>query len=419
MVKLTRRNFFNYASHTIVAAALWKTFQSTRAFGAQGRRKILICTSPNGHHNFQDTANALQNGLSDKTKAQTLVLEGLNFAVTQGGLDWHFGETCLLSFSDSKQRAPSFFTALGLNNNDIKYLGVDVGDRHYAHDSGSNPINAIQDPQLAMRTFFGRSFQSVNSHDLALIQSGKKNVIDPCLDDVKRLRNLLGSDAAIFNNYLDQLQKHYNSLAEQSEGGNSGGENAETPASIEDTPFEAPTCNKSPALKGGGSVEAKHEDMLEVAYQLMACDMAQVIVLSFLNTNTDPQHNLIHSNGFSDGGASFKGFTNSVHNRMAKFANRLTEGDYNILDRSAMVYISEGGAHADSPNGSFNTGHPTHNIPCAVYGSLGGAITKNGIFKANGQTNKNLWRQLADAMTPDGEADLDSIGGGGITPIGI
>ncbi|SMF00574.1 DUF1552 domain-containing protein [Pseudobacteriovorax antillogorgiicola] len=438
MTKLSRRHFFNYASHTLVAAALWRTFQSTRAFGAEGRKKILICTNPNGHHNSQDTAAALQMGLGSKAKAQTAILQGLDFEVTRAHGDWHAGEMSLLSFSkDQKSRVPSFFTSLGLSNNDIKYLGIDVGNRHYAIDSAGNPINAIEDPSLAMRSFFGRSLQSVNSYDLALIESGRKNMLDPCLDDVKRLRSLLGQDKELFDNYLHHLQNHYAEIVKQEEakngnngsdgGGNDGGGNPSDPgnsnggggAGEPGSRFEAATCNKNAPLSGGSSVEAKHEDMLEVAYQLMACDMAQVVVVSFLNNNTDPQHNLIHGNGGQDGGASFKAFTSGVQSRVAKLANRLSEGDYNILDRSAVVYMSEGGAHADSPSGGFSTGHPTANIPCAVYGSLGGAISKSGIINVNGQTNRNLWRQLADGMSASGKADLSAIGGDGISPIGI
>lgn len=417
MVKLNRRHFFTYASHSMLAAALWRTFLSTTAFGAVGRKKILILTTPNGHHNAIDTSTALLGSLDAAAKAQALILNGLNNAVTQSGQDWHGGESALLSFATNKERGPSFFTSLGLPNTDVRYLAVDPADRHYAIDSGRQPIKPFEDPALAMQSIFGMSFRGASQMNMALIQDGKKHVLDACLEDIKKLRSLLGEDRHIFDDYLNQLQEQYKTLVvTPAPTGNGAGTGAGTPPGR----FEAPTCNKKAVITAGTTAETRHQAMLDVAYQLMACDAAQVIVMSFLNNNTDPQHNFIHAQGSNDGGAAFKRFTNDAQTRISKLVNRLAEGGANnLLENSAVVYISEGGAHAQTPTGPFNSGHPVSNIPCAVFGRLAGAITKTGTFDATGKTNRNLWRQLADGLALNGKADLTAIGGSGIDPIGI
>ncbi len=420
MVKLSRRHFFGYASHSMLAAALWRTFLTTTAFGAVGRKKILILTTPNGHHNPMDTSTALLSSLDPAARAQALILNGLNNAVTQSGQDWHGGESALLSFAMNKERGPSFFTSLGLPNTDVRYLAVDVADRHYAIDSGRQPIKPFEDPALAMQSIFGMSLRDSSRMNMALVQDGRKHVLDSCLEDIKKLRSMLGEDRHIFDDYLNQLQEQYKTLVvtPDSPGGTGTAPGAGTGAPA--GRFEAPGCNKKAVIAAGTTPETKHQAMLDVAYQLMACDAAQVIVMSYLNNNTDPQHNFIHAQGSNDGGAAFKRFTNDAQTRISKLVSRLAEGGANnLLDNSAVVYISEGGAHAASPTGPFNSGHPVANIPCAVFGRLGGAITKTGTFDATGKTNRNLWRQLADGLAANGKADLTAIGGSGIEPIGI
>lgn len=413
--KINRRSFFRYASNGIIAGALGRVFQETQAFGEEGRLKLLICTTPNGHFDFQSTKAALSSSLSADTLSRyALFLNNMDNASTvneggQGIGDWHGGESALLSFNTFKSSGPSFYTTIpGLKK---AYLGVDVFDRVYARDSSGGQVAVLNDPAAAMGSIFGGSALKLNSYDMALIQSGQKSILDPCLDDINKLKAELGSDGALFDDYVFALK------AMMSENTPSSGDDASS-ANIPDygPAFEAPTCDKTASVSPGSTVEERHQGMLDVAYQIMACDVAQVVVLSFLNNNSDPQHQYIHGNGSNDGGAAFKGFCDETQSRIGALAERLATGGYNLLDRSALVYISEGGAHF--LNGSFNNQHPQKNIPGAIFGSLGGVINKTGDLDLGGLTNRNLWRSLADGMAL-GQASLSEIGGADVTPLSL
>ncbi|SMF11439.1 DUF1552 domain-containing protein [Pseudobacteriovorax antillogorgiicola] len=411
--RITRRTLLKYASHTMILGALGRTFQETQAFGAEGKLKLLICTTPNGHFSSAATQAALSSALSPAIlSADALFIEGLNNATTvneggQGVGDWHGGESALLSFNTGKSAGASFFSSIpGLSKAN---LGIGVGDRGYARDSSGGQVQIIENPQTAMATAFGQSLRKVNSYDLALIQSGQKHLLDPCMEDIKTLRKQLGADGAMFDDYLYALQESYRKIASANQG--SGGGSGD-PGSR----FEAPGCNKNANIVAGNEVADQHQAMLDVAYQIMACDISQVTVLSFLNNNSDPQHNFIHSEGSNDGGMRFKQFCDEAQTRISGLVNKLGDGSYNILDRSAVVYMSEGGEHL--LGGSFSSGHPQLNIPCAIFGKLGGAITQKGTMNAGGSTNRNLWRALADVMA-GGNADLSDIGGDGVTPLSL
>ncbi len=412
--RINRRSFFRYASNGIIAGALGRVFQETQAFGIEGSLKLLICTTPNGHFSFDSTRTALSSSLSPSTLSQyALFLKGLDNAstVNEGGEgigDWHGGESALLSFNTFKSSGPSFYTTIaGLNK---AYLGVDVGDRVYARDSSGGQVAVLNDPSSALRSVFGGSALRLNSYDMALVQSGKKSILDSCLEDVSRIRRDLGGDGALFDDYVYALQD----MLKKTSSVESGEEGSAGDTGSAGEPYEAPTCNKNAVINSGNSVDERHQGMLDVAYQIMACDAAQVIVLSFLNNNSDPQHQFIHGDGSNDGGQRFKGFCDDAQRRIGTLAERMASGGYNLLDRSAIVYMSEGGEHFI--NGNFNNQHPQKNIPCALFGKLGGVIGKKGILQVDGMTNRNLWRSFADGMA-SGEASLDAIGGSGVTPL--
>ena len=413
--RVSRRNFLRFVSHGLVAGALSRTFLATKAFGAEGRLKLLLLTTPNGHFSSEATREAFTQVLSPSVAQQASFLEGLDFAATinesgQGVGDWHGGESALLSFNEQKFSGPSFYTSIP--NLQKTYLDIGVGDRVYARDSSGGQVNSLNDPALALQATFGGNALGLNSYQSAAIRSGKMHVLDPCLDDIRRLRRELGSDGAIFDDYLYALQQVYRKYQPRPTAGEVSPLNPVEGGS----PFEAPGCTKSVNLGSLESLEARHEAMLDIAYQLMVCDASQVVVLSFLNNNSDPQHQYIHGDGSNDGGAKFRDFVSSAQSRIAGLAEKLGSGPYNVLDRSALIYMSEGGAHFI--NGRFDNGHPQKNIPCAIFGQLGGAIAQKGIVNATGQTNRNLWRYLADVMA-GGQADLGQIGGDGVTPMGL
>ena len=413
--KINRRSFLRHCSNGIIAGALGRTLMETQAFGQEGTLKLLLCTTPNGQFSSEATRQAFSAAISPATlAANALFLEGMNNASTvnengDGVGDWHGGESALFSFNTSKASGPSFYTALsGLNK---AYLGVDVGDRVYARDSSGGQVTVQNDPGTALASVFGGSLLRLNSFDARLVQEGKKSILDPCLDDVKRLRRDLGRDGAMFDDYVYALNAMFKKFNPPEAGAGAGGGGVAAPGSQ----FEAPTCEKNAGINAGPSVAEKHQGMLDVAYQILACDAAQVTVLSFLNNNSDPQHQFIHSNGSNDGGQRFKQFCDEAQGRIGGLVDRLANGGYNLLDRSAVVYMSEGGAHFI--NNRFDNQHPQHNIPCAVFGKLGGVVTQTGAVNVQG-TNRNLWKAIADGMA-GGNANLSDIGGGDVTPLSL
>ncbi|MES2744998.1 MAG: DUF1552 domain-containing protein [Bdellovibrionota bacterium] len=420
--RVNRRSFARYVSHSMMAAALSRLFTETQAFGATGSLKTMICTSPNGHVNWESTRAAIKGAMDPALFSKyVLFLENINNAATYNEMtgntsgDWHVAEGALLSFRPTKDDGPSFFSPL--SNLKKIHLTVNSSSRTYIKDTSGGNVALLSDPATAMRTIFGQSYNALSNTDLKLIENGKKNILDPCLDDIKSLRTRLGSDGAHFDDYLYSLQEMYKRLNPPADEVKDMPMDPSMPMDPgNDMSNPKANCKMDVGIKPGNDSKSKHQAMLDVAFQILACDVAQVVSLAYLDNLTDPEHSLIHSAGSGDGGAAFNAFTTDVQSRIARMANSLAANNSGVLDRTAIVYISEGGAH--HYNGKFDNNHPVKNIPCLVIGKLGGAIKKTGSLDMKNTTNRHLWRNIADALA-GGKADLAQIGGADVSPLDI
>jgi hypothetical protein len=409
--KIDRRTFARYVTNSMIGAALSRVFSETHAFGATASRKLIICMHPNGHMDFNTSMGALQAGMGAGVAAKHgLFVSGLKNATNVG--DWHGGEGAFLSFgTNGKNQTASFFSTLPSES--IHFNAIKVGSA-YGRDSQGGALDVFSSPSDAVKAVFAKSYTSINNFDSQKIESGKMSVLDPCLDDVKAIQNRLGSDKALFQDYLDalvELQKRTKPV------------DPETPPDPKNNPDMPPMppppnpamCNAQPMISGSSPHEI-YASFLEIAYHIVACDLRQVITIAFGDNQQDPFHATIHSNSFSDGGASFKDWTSGCQTRIGKLAAKLAGGSTDYLQDSAIVYLSEGGAHFI--NNRFEHAHPPGDIPCAIIGKLGGAITKTGMASANGGSTANLYRQLIDGVS-DGKANLGPLKATGIMPLGV
>ena len=272
-----------------------------------------------------------------------------------------------------------------------------------------------------MSTVFGGARYQLTSQQLGLLAADKMHVLDPCLEDIRSLRKQLGADGVLFDDYLYSIQEVYKearAMAQTSENqsnppGQAGSSQGNTNNGESSNSGANAICQSNQPIDVGQDQAERHRGMLLVARQILACDMADVVVLSYLHSNSNPQHQYIHGNGSNDGGRRFRTFTNETQTRIAQFADSLTGDGYNLLNDIGIVYISAGGTHFI--NGRFNSQHPQLNIPCVMFGKMGGAIRASGSLAVGG-TNRNLWRSLADIMA-GGQANLQRIGGGGVNPV--
>lgn len=387
--KITRRSFARYLSNSMISAALARVFYDTQAFGAVGKKKMIICMNPNGHMDFNTSQAAFKGSMDPAVFSKHgLFVHGLKNATNVG--DWHGGEGAFLSFgTNGKNQTASFFSTLGVDSihfNAIKVSGV------YGRDSTGGALDVFYSPDGAVKAVFGKSFTSLNNVDAAAIDAGTMSVIDPCLEDVKSIQNKLGSDKAMFQDYLDALVelKKRTSMQSTAPGG-------------DPTPTTPEFCKVEPQIIGSTVHHEIYKSFLDVAYYIVACNLRQVITIAFGDNQQDPYHNTIHSTSFSDGGKSYNEWVTGCQTRIGQFASKLGSGTTDLLQDSAIVYLSEGGAHMI--NGKFDHTHPPADIPCAIIGKLGGTFSKAGSASANGGSTANLYRQLIDGIS-DGKADL-------------
>ncbi|MDD9951998.1 MAG: hypothetical protein OXT67_10600 [Zetaproteobacteria bacterium] len=413
--KVTRRHFTRYVSHSLIGAALSRTFIETRAFGAEGRLKIMLCTTPNGHMDFASTKSALMSGLSSTAgQGQALFIKGLMNSCYNS--DWHGSEGGLFGLHAVKQGKPSFYTTT-ISNTEQVVLAVSRGQNPaYPRDSSGGATKAFTTPEGVLKRKLGLFLGGINTFNLAEVKKGKQHVLDQSLADIRKIRQQLGSDGRIFDDHLYALQALYREHVPTESNGSEqeGGGGATTPVQKPKAP--SMECNTNASIPAGSDDESKHTAMLEVAFHLFACDMAQVVVVSMLDSQGEPYHQAIH--GDSTGtGARFRALLEPMQQRIAKLADRLAQTSGNVLERSAVVYISEGSAHIEG-GGRFNPQHPHAEIPLAVFGKLGGVIRKSGDLTAQGD-QRRLWRVLADGLA-GGRADLSSISdGSNISPLEV
>ncbi|MFK7872170.1 MAG: hypothetical protein AB8C84_03220 [Oligoflexales bacterium] len=407
MTKINRRRFTQYLGNSLVASALSRTFTTTQAFGAEGKLKLMICTSPNGHMNSQITKQAFTSVIDPAIIAKHgLFINGMKGANYAG--DWHGGEAGFLGFRGGKGSAPSFYTTIP----QITKTYLSIGGDNYPRDSVGNAVNTIKNPADALKQNFGLNL-TTSQYNLNLIEQGKKGILDPAISDIKKIKSLLGQDSVLFEDYMESLYKLYQEQVPTTSKNNTKNSQSSNSESSSSTAYESKLCEIGTNIANGSTPDANHAAMLEVAFQLFACDLSHVVVVSFLDSTTDPQHQYIHGDGSNDNGAKFQSFTDATQKRVAKVINQMGQ-DENLLAQSAIVYASEGSAHF--LGGSFNNGHPNEEIPCVVFGSLGGAISAKGDLSAGSNDQRNLWKSLANGLA-GGNADVSSINGDGVTPL--
>ncbi|RZA25191.1 MAG: DUF1552 domain-containing protein [Proteobacteria bacterium] len=414
-MKVSRRTFTRYASHSMIGAALMRTFAETQAFGQEGMLKLMICTSPNGHFDTATTRGVFQANMDAAVfNKYVLSLDKFNsaqtFSTSSSVGDWHGAQGGLLSFRDGKGDGASFFASL--NNLKKVHMSVEVSQA-LARDSAGGILPTLQDPAAAMRSIFGNNFINVNSTDLALIEAGKKNILDPNLDDVKAIKKRLGADGVMFDDYIASLQEMYKRFKKVDPVPDPMNPDPTTPDP--GTPNKSPSCDRA-AMATTGDKKAMHQGMLDVAFQILACDLAQIVTVAYLDNLSEPEHSgVIHSKP-TDGGAAFREVLAQTQGRIAKMANKLAAGGSTVLDRTAIMYLSDGGAH--NVGGRWDTGHPSQTIPAVIVGKLGGAISKSGTLDCGSATTRQLWRYFADVMG-GGKADLGAIGGKDVKPFAV
>ncbi|MBC7530770.1 MAG: DUF1552 domain-containing protein [Oligoflexus sp.] len=400
--KISRRSFNRYLSNSMIAAALSRVFYDTQAFGAVSTKKLIICMNPNGHANFDTTQSNFKNTLNPAVYSKYgQFVSGLKNA--SADQDWHGGEGAFLSFATrGKSNTPSFFSTLGLES--IHFSAVSGNGSNgsaYGRDSTGGALDIFRNPATAVNTIFGKSMTSVNPSDAAAIQAGKMSLIDPCLEDVKSVQNKLGSDKVIFQEYLDsliELQKRTQAMNSNPDGRASGS----TPA----------FCGSTPKVSDPGDNHERYKVFLDIAYQIAACDMMRIITVAFGDNHSEGYHGTIHGGRAQE----YLQWTGACQTRIAQLANQMASGPTDLLQDSAIVYISEGGAHMK--DGRFDQGHPTADIPCVIIGKLGGTFSKTGNTSANGGGTPNLYRQIVDGMS-NGSADLSTLQAKNITPLGV
>ncbi|RYZ71828.1 MAG: DUF1552 domain-containing protein [Proteobacteria bacterium] len=402
--KIDRRTFARYVTNSMIGAALSRVFYETQAFGATGKKKLIICMHPNGHMDFNTSQAMIKSGMDAAVASKhALFVNGLKNTTNVG--DWHGGEGAFLSFGgNGKNQTPSFFSTFGAESihfNAMKVQGV------YPRDSQGGALDVFTSPADAVKNVFGKSFTSLNVTDRQAIDAGTISVLDPCLEDVKSIQNKLGSDKALFQDYLDALVELQKRTTVDPTDPN--------PPNPNPTP-SPDICKTAPVISGNSSHHELYNSFLEVAYYVVACDLRQIITIAFGDNQQDPYHNTIHGNSFSDGGKSFNEWISGCQTRIGKFANKLASGSTDYLQDSAIVYLSEGGAHMIG--GRFEHQHPPGDIPCAIIGKLGGTFTKTGNASANGGSTANLYRQLIDGVS-GGKADLIALKANGIQSLGV
>lgn len=396
--KFGRRQFAKYISHGFIAGALSRTLIETRLFAASGRPKLLICTSPNGHFSAEATKAAFQSVLDPQRDAAfSLYLSGLRNSCYSG--DWHGAESGLFGFREGKGSAPSFFSAF--TSLEKTYLTIDAS--RYSRDSAGGEVTNYSKVKDLLE---GTSFQIGPGNEMSDAQttSDSSKIIDPLFSDVKKIKSLLGTpEGHIFEDYVDSLEALRNKMI--------SGNVQETEKSES---ISVDQCGQLASTADAEDKVRQHSILLDAAHQLLACNLTDIAVVSYLNSESEPEHQSIHGAGSNDGGMKFKAYTDATQKRIGEMINKIGTGQGSVLDQGAVIYISEGSAHFI--NGSFNNGHPDGDIPCAVFGRLNGLLTTKGMLDAAGQDQRNLWKSLVDKIS-GGTADLSGLGGQGILPL--
>lgn len=395
MTRLTRRSFAKYLGFSVVSYPFLRTLQSHEAFGEVPRKKICIITHPEGHdiNNWDETRSAI---LGTPLQQRTSFIR--NIRLQSNGIS-HGAEQAILragtnesldTFLEREHGIRALRLGLGINPSNPSSI--------VSHNEQGGAARILLDPMAAFQEVFGMNLALYNSVDRADLVRGKKSIMDPCLEDIKSLKNRLGSMSPIFDDYIYSLNEVYKKLRETAQpapGGSSG------------SPVTAAQCSReNPAVGLNGAVEANFaayvDATLDVAFQALACDAVQTVVLQFAHSESAMAYNfpngpvsdptgfhgaVIHGQGKSP---TYQAVIRWYFSKVAAFARKMTEGGTDLLARSAIVHTS---------NAADPQAHTLDNVPMTIYGELGGLIKSGQTLDAPvGTSHHTILKTLVDGM---------------------
>jgi hypothetical protein len=409
MKKITRRSFAKYLGQSVIALPFLRTIASERAFGAVPRRKLIIITHPNGHDagRFEQTrALILNSNLAQRAsfiKGVRLQSNGITHGAEQAILRANTQES-LDAFLEKQHGIQALRLGLGLNPSNPS--GV------ICHNEQGGAGRILLDPEEAFLNVFGQGLNMLPNYQQQEILAGKKSLFDACVGDARRLKQELGGMGPLFDDYLYSLNEVFKDVQKAKQGQQGDGLN---PGSAE----AAAQCTRTnPATGLNGNVEANFNAYLDatlgVAFQAVACDAVQTVVLQLAHSESGMAYNfpggpvqdgtgfhggVIHGQGKSP---TYQAVIEWYFGKVAGFAQKLTEGGDDILAQSALVHTSNGGdAQA----------HSLDDIPLTVYGELGGTLNSGQTLTAPaGTTHHALLNSLVQGMAGPGVTFGDASG---------
>jgi hypothetical protein len=397
--KFDRRSLFRFMNHSIVALPLLRLLQAERVDGAVLRKKLCVITHPEGHDaaKFAETRSAI---LGTPLEKRALFLN--NVRLQSNGIT-HGSEQSIL-----RANTQASLDSLLERNHGMRALrlGLAINASNpsslVCHNEQGGAGRILLDPAAAFKEVFGQTLQLMNNLQLADLQSGRKGILDHCLDDVRALKARLGgSMAATYDDYIYSVHELFKQIkalpGTETGGGGSGG----------GSPVASAQCTRmDPSAGLSGAVEANFdayvEAMLGVAFQALACDAVQTVVLQFAHSESGMAYNfpkgpvtdgtgfhgaVIHGQGKSP---TYQSVIQWYFSKVASFANRFMQGPDDMLASSAILHTS---------NGGDCQAHSLDNTPMAIYGELGGTFkTGQTVTAPAGSTHFQVIRQLLDGL---------------------
>jgi hypothetical protein len=397
--KFDRRSLFRFMNYSIVALPLLRLLQAERVDGAALRKKLCVITHPEGHDaaKFAQTRAAI---LGTALEKRALFIN--NVRLQSNGIT-HGSEQSIL-----RANTQASLDSLLERNHGMRALrlGLAINPSNpssvLCHNEQGAAGRIVMDPAAAFKEVFGQTLQLMNGYQLTDLKSGRKGILDHCLDDVRALKGRLGgSMAATYDDYIYSVNELYKQIQ-----GLPGNATAGSPAAG-GPPVAAAQCTRmDPSVVLSGAVEANFdayvEAMLGVAFQALACDAVQTVVLQFAHSESGMAYNfpkgpvtdstgfhgaVIHGQGKSP---TYQAVIQWYFAKVASFATRFMQGPDDLLASTAILHTS---------NGGDCQAHSLDNTPMTIYGELGGTFkTGQTIAAPAGSTHFQILRQLLDGL---------------------
>lgn len=397
--KFDRRRLFRFMNYSIVALPLLRLLQAERVDGAELRKKLCVITHPEGHDaaKFAETRASI---IGTPLEKRALFIQ--NLRLQSNGIT-HGSEQSIL-----RANTQASLDSLLERNHGMRALrlGLCINASNpsslVCHNEQGAAGRILVDPAAAFKEVFGQTFQLMNGYQLADLTSGRKGILDHCLEDVRALKAQLGgSMATTYDDYIYSVNELYKQIKGLPGAPAAGGGAAGT------SPVASAQCTRVDPSQGlSGAVEANFdayvEAMLGVAFQAMACDAVQTVVLQFAHSESGMAYNfpkgpvtdstgfhgaVIHGQGKSP---TYQAVIQWYFSKVASFANRFIQGPDDMLANSAIIHTS---------NGGDCQAHSLDNTPMTIYGELGGVFKTGQTLSAPGGSNHfQLLRHLLDGL---------------------